>query len=65
VTCVAFVVVGIVAFSLVGVATFEVLLPLMLDVHPAKTTVSASSVVTKQRTETRSFRIVSPLRRLL
>jgi hypothetical protein len=53
------------AFSLVCTGALEALLLLVLDVHPATTTVKDSSAITRPVMKTRFFSIISPLQCLL
>jgi hypothetical protein len=65
VTFVLFAVFVIGALSFVCVGAVEVLLLLVLDVHPATTTVKDSSAITRPAMTARFFSIISPLQCVL
>ena len=65
VTFVLFAVFVIGALSFVCVGAVEVVLLLVLDVHPATTTVKDSSAITRPAMTTRFFSIISPLQCVL
>ncbi|HYC19432.1 MAG TPA: hypothetical protein VEF35_02265 [Candidatus Bathyarchaeia archaeon] len=65
VTFVLFAVFVIGALSFVCVGAVEVVLLLVLDVHPATTTVKDNSAITRPAMTARFFSIISPLQRVL